>query len=588
MASIAAQEPVTAPPGVPKAVPLVGAIEVALELVAPSKTNRRTVRNAERDKELIEDIRMHGVTEPIVVRLANPDLVNEEHYKRAGYKNADAVKYVIVAGERRWDLSHKAGKTTIPAIVRNLTNAEALEVQIGENLHREDLDPIDRADHIHDLYQAYLKGMTPKDAMVRLSARLNAKERTLYNMMSLRNLLPQVHKAIRDDKLSMSHGYELAKLSLDTQKEVWTWIEEEMRYGDPVSVRALQQHLAEEVFRRLSGAPWNLDDARLVPAAGACSACTKNSAINPNVAPGEKKATCVDPVCFGKKEQAHLVQLEAEVKKEAEGGKVIRIAGEHLGYNDDPLPKDVIPRDGWKESKPGSCPSTVAAIVATTNAIGQKKYVCTDRNCKKHWKANSGYMGGSASGNDYGLRNKVLTESEKKARLQKVRSKKLDEAYRTAATAAIRKQVTELKTADLQDLALELVERTDRRLRPSICEAMGWKVAKNSYYGPSISPKQIAELKPADLSSLIALLVIADNVLPGLDYYGHSSKVELDSFAKRHKIDLDKIKAQAEAPLRAKFKAIDDRKKAEASTKSTTSTKSTKAKAKKAGKRKAA
>lgn len=565
------------------AIPLAGALEIPLDQLVPSKTNRRTVRHAEADAELVESVKMRGVQEPIICRKFPGHEKDYGGVKSHTISKEELDKYEIVCGHRRYEASIKAGKTTIPAIVKKLSNAEALEIQNIENLQREDLDPLDRAEAIHDLYQQYLKGMTPKEAIAKISGRLNCKERTLYNMMSLRNLLPAVQKAIAAGEISMSQGYLVAALSPDPQKEVWAWVQEQHKYGDAVSVRELQQFINDEIFRRLSSASWDLDDAKLLPAAGACSACPKNSAVNPNVAPGEKKATCTDPSCFEQKENAHLVQLQELVKKETGSGKVLQIAGAHVGYKET-LPKGVVARDDWRESKEGSCPSTVPAVVATTNATGQTRYVCTDKGCKKHWSGKKdGFLGSSASASDYGLRNKVMTESEKKARLQKVRGKKLDEAYRIAATAAVRKQVTELKTADLQDLAKELLERTDRRLRVPICRAMGWKVSERAYY--EISRQQIIDLKPADLASLIALTALADNVLPGLDYYGQHSKVEMAAFAKRHKIDLAKIKDQAEAPLKAKFKAIDARK---AKAASTTSTKSTKAKSKKAAARKAA
>ena len=87
---------------------------------------RRKIRE-EALNELVESIKATGVIQPVVFVLAPTDAIN------------------LVAGERRWMASRRAGKTTIPAVVRQIFNEQAMEITIIENLQREDLNPVEQA-----------------------------------------------------------------------------------------------------------------------------------------------------------------------------------------------------------------------------------------------------------------------------------------------------------------------------------------------------------------------------------------------------------------------------------------------------------
>ncbi len=105
-----------------------GVREVDLSAISANPTQPRRTFHRESLEELSESIRANGVLQPIILRpLAAPD------------------RFEIVAGERRWRAAGLAGLARIPALVRILDDAEALQVAIIENVQREDLDPIDEA-----------------------------------------------------------------------------------------------------------------------------------------------------------------------------------------------------------------------------------------------------------------------------------------------------------------------------------------------------------------------------------------------------------------------------------------------------------
>src|SRR5690242_7179273 len=103
---------------------------LALTEVAPAANQPRRRVDATTLAPLVESIKERGVLQPIIVR----ELRN------------GAARYQIVAGERRWQAARLAGLNDIPAIVRALSNEEALAIALVENLQREDLNPVEETE----------------------------------------------------------------------------------------------------------------------------------------------------------------------------------------------------------------------------------------------------------------------------------------------------------------------------------------------------------------------------------------------------------------------------------------------------------
>ena len=107
-------------------------IDAPMERITASKTNPRKIFDDAALADLAASIKKHGVAQPILLRPTHVD--------------AGITFFEVVAGERRFRASKLAGKTTVPAIVRNLSDAEALEIQVIENLQRQDLHPLEEAE----------------------------------------------------------------------------------------------------------------------------------------------------------------------------------------------------------------------------------------------------------------------------------------------------------------------------------------------------------------------------------------------------------------------------------------------------------
>ena len=121
--SLLPTRPLNQPITMPAAQTAASTQEIPVESIDPNPYQTRRRINETALEELTESIRASGVVQPVVLRpIANG-------------------RFQLVAGERRWHASKRAGKTTIPAVVRQISNEQAMEITIIENLQREDLNP---------------------------------------------------------------------------------------------------------------------------------------------------------------------------------------------------------------------------------------------------------------------------------------------------------------------------------------------------------------------------------------------------------------------------------------------------------------
>ncbi len=131
--------------------------------------------------DLSESIKEHGVVQPIIVR-------------------KDGNNYRIVAGERRWRASRIAGKRTIPAIVKECTDLEAMELALIENLQREDLNAIEEAVAYKSLIEEY--NMTQED----ISRKIGKSRPAIANSLRLLQLPQEIRDMIAGGKISQGHA----------------------------------------------------------------------------------------------------------------------------------------------------------------------------------------------------------------------------------------------------------------------------------------------------------------------------------------------------------------------------------------------
>ena len=160
-----------------------------IEQLLPGEYQPRQIMNEDGLDELAESIREQGVMQPLLVRKKN----NE--------------KYEIIAGERRWQASKKAGIKNIPVLIKDIPDSSALAMALIENMQREDLNIIEEAKGIKKLIDNF--EMTHE-----LAAKALGKSRVaVSNILRLLNLTNQVQDFLLENKIEMGHARALLPLT---------------------------------------------------------------------------------------------------------------------------------------------------------------------------------------------------------------------------------------------------------------------------------------------------------------------------------------------------------------------------------------
>ncbi|MBV9496792.1 MAG: ParB/RepB/Spo0J family partition protein [Acidobacteria bacterium] len=171
-----------------------GLAEVAIEQITPNPLQPRKFFNEASIEELSRSVREHGIVQPLVVT-------------RAGEN-----RYKLIAGERRYRAAQKAGLTTVPVVIKEMmTEGDALQVALIENIQREDLNPIEEALAYHQLHEEF--GLTQEE----ISKRVGKERSTVANFLRLLKLPDPVKKLLASGQLSMGHARAL--LAVDSAKK---------------------------------------------------------------------------------------------------------------------------------------------------------------------------------------------------------------------------------------------------------------------------------------------------------------------------------------------------------------------------------
>jgi len=162
--------------------------EIPLDRIRPNPRQPRKQFDPAALAELTESIRASGVIQPIVVRRASDG-------------------YELIAGERRWRAAKDAGLERIPAVIRDATNVQSLEIALVENLLREDLNPLEAAEGYRQLLADF--GWTQEE----LGRRIGKDRSSIANALRLLKLPAPIQDDLRSGRLTMGHALSLLSLT---------------------------------------------------------------------------------------------------------------------------------------------------------------------------------------------------------------------------------------------------------------------------------------------------------------------------------------------------------------------------------------
>lgn len=188
-------------------------VDLPVAAIRPNPNQPRRRFDEEAQSALTASIRELGVLQPILVRQ-----VGEGDYE-------------LIAGERRWRAAKRAGLDTIPAIIRTTSDAGSLEEALVENLHREDLNPLEEAAAYQQLIEDF--GLTHEQ----LSGRVGRSRAAISNTLRLFQLPPSVQKLVGDGQLSAGH----ARALLGTPDRSFQEALAKQAVAEQLSVRAIEE-----------------------------------------------------------------------------------------------------------------------------------------------------------------------------------------------------------------------------------------------------------------------------------------------------------------------------------------------------------
>ena len=245
-----------------------------------SPLNYRKFFSEEALQTFAKELSQHGIISPLLLRRKNGE------------------RYELVAGERRLRAARIAGLKLVPAQITELSDEQVREIQLAENLQREDPHPMNEAGAIGDMQKANL-------SIEEISLRLGKPKQFVYIRLKLLNLIEPIQEMFYANVINTQQSLQIATISQEGQTEFFNehctkWKQKNFQLSN------LDYYLRPYKYD-LRNAPFDTKDKKLIPEVGACTACPFNSATLKSLFPDyAKQAICTNTTCYSNKCSASL------------------------------------------------------------------------------------------------------------------------------------------------------------------------------------------------------------------------------------------------------------------------------------------
>jgi ParB family transcriptional regulator, chromosome partitioning protein len=478
--------------------------------------------------ELAASIKAQGLLLPVLVRPVAPD------------------KFQVVAGKRRYRASQRAGVKTVRSEIRELTDAQCIEIAIVENLQRRDVHPLEEAQAFHALL--HTEGLNYTIETV--AAKAGKGPAFIAQRLKLVDLVPSIAEAFLADQICVGHALEIAKLPQAEQEKAFDAAFRSVWNGTAQSsvllpLRDFAAWIEQNIMLSLDKVPFDKDDATLAPEAGSCANCPKRTGFN-TLLFGElsQRDHCTDAACLNHKLARH-VERQIEAKP-----KLVRITTSRVLQTD----SAVLPRTRYvalqltnpaKSKQPLSpyqkpCKHMAEAIVVDGAERGHTVKVCAEPTCGVHFA-------------DRHTPNPAQVAKEREQRRKELEKRKLETTVRHRILAEVLKKVgAPMDRADLVLIASTMLERTEPLFRETLARRHKMVDGSSSEVTypqvQKVLQRLMRQLDESGLSKLIVEIVLLGSVESAAPEEGDM----LTTTAKRHRVDVAKVRTAVEAEFAAK------------------------------------
>lgn len=202
--------------------------DIETNKIKPSPMQPREAMNRQDIADLAESIKEHGILQPLIVSKHVTDL-----------QKGQDVEYVLIAGHRRWEAAKLLHLPHVPAIIRDTTEQQRLELALVENIQREDLNALERAKAFRRLQEEF--DLTHQE----IAQKVGKSREAITNTLRLLNLPKEIQDGLYSGKISEGHARTLAGLkSPQTQKALFDEI-----VKNNLNVRQVEQRVREVVVK---------------------------------------------------------------------------------------------------------------------------------------------------------------------------------------------------------------------------------------------------------------------------------------------------------------------------------------------------
>ena len=470
-----------------------GIQDIPLSRLFVASWNARKTFNEHSLAEITASITQHGIQVPLIVR---PII----------HKGKESGDFEIIAGHRRRIGAERAAISSAPCIVRDLTDAEAREIGMVDNLQRENLPPLDEARGFAELIKP--KGATAET----VAAKLGKEPGYILRRLKLLNAIQPIQEALAANAIEVGHALEIARLDEKQQAKLFHWLgvvadgrptgfaeidedddqdnfdeedenEEQDDNDTPTneptptmtwrqtgkSVAELRREITRTMLVVLSTAPFSLED-NISPMA--CAECPKRTVNSSLLFSDVAQDICTDSECFRGKVRAWV---RYSLQHAEEEGKKLVLLGSQYWYEKSEgtiiRAQDVVV---IKDGKDPACNSQEDAIWYDGPQAGHPATICSATNCKTH------YGFSSPRGGNTTAQNAAEAQRQQKERKKILAKVNIQKRYRKALLAALGQHT--LSIANLipivDSLSLDVAEHCIGRMTSiyngKFAEAMGW------------------------------------------------------------------------------------------------------------------